>query len=252
MKKYFQDGSTYVWLTGVMASLSMLLVAGLLMLIFYYGFSTFWQNDVATIKLNDGSYISGEFKKEGKNYNNEDTVQLKIGNRDLYGLDFRWFNKKNIEQINYNKELLLIERNEWGVFYGFPKELSTENETIIYETDKNRFYQALEEKLNYKQVIRKKMEDIEYKISEINYNLRNLNLEKKSSSSIRVKEIEGKMSEATANPDMRESLTAESNSLMEKLSMLEAQVERLREALEQEGLRFEKKTSKKDKEKEEK
>ena len=150
MKKYFQDGSTYVWLTGVMASLSMLLVAGLLMLIFYYGFSTFWQNDVATIKLNDGSYISGEFKKEGKNYNNEDTVQLKIGNRDLYGLDFRWFNKKNIEQINYNKELLLIERNEWGVFYGFPKELSTENETIIYETDKNRFYQELEEKLNYK------------------------------------------------------------------------------------------------------
>ena len=181
MKKYFQDGSTYVWLTGVMASLSMLLVAGLFMLIFYYGFSTFWQNDVATIKLNDGSYISGEFKKEGKNYDNEDTVQLKIGNRDLYGLDFRWFNKKNIESINYNKELLLIERNEWGVFYGFPKELSIENETIIYETDKNRFYQALEEKLNYKQVIRKKMEDIEYKISEINYNLRNLNLEKKFS-----------------------------------------------------------------------
>ena len=71
MKKYFQDGSTYVWLTGVMASLSMLLVAGLFMLIFYYGFSTFWQNDVATIKLNDGSYISGEFKKEGKNYDNE-------------------------------------------------------------------------------------------------------------------------------------------------------------------------------------
>ena len=66
------------------------------------------------------------------------------------------------------------------------------------------------------------------------------------------KEIEGKMSEATANPDMRESLTAESNSLMEKLSMLEAQVERLREALEQEGLRFEKKTSKKDKKEDEK
>ena len=66
------------------------------------------------------------------------------------------------------------------------------------------------------------------------------------------KEIEGKMSEATANPDMRESLTAESNGLMEKLSMLEAQVERLREALEQEGLRFEKKTSKKDKKEDEK
>ena len=61
-------------------------------------------------------------------------------------------------------------------------------------------------------------------------------------------QIEGKMSEATSNPDMRESLTAESNSLMEKLSMLEAQVEKLREVLEAEGMRFEKKKSKKNKE----
>lgn len=64
-------------------------------------------------------------------------------------------------------------------------------------------------------------------------------------------EIEGKMSEATSNPDMRESLTAESNSLMEKLSMLEAQVEKLRDALEAEGMRFEKKSSKKEKEEKE-
>ena len=58
-------------------------------------------------------------------------------------------------------------------------------------------------------------------------------------------QIEGKMSEATSNPDMRESLTAESNSLMEKLSMLEAQVNKLREVLEAEGMRFEKKKPKK-------
>jgi hypothetical protein len=60
------------------------------------------------------------------------------------------------------------------------------------------------------------------------------------------------MSEATSNPDMRESLTAESNSLMEKLSMLEAQVNKLREVLEAEGMRFEKKKPKKDNKKDEK
>ena len=58
-------------------------------------------------------------------------------------------------------------------------------------------------------------------------------------------QIEGKMSEATSNPDMRESLTAESNSLMEKLSMLEAHINKLREVLEAEGMRFEKKKPKK-------
>ena len=60
------------------------------------------------------------------------------------------------------------------------------------------------------------------------------------------------MSEATSNPDMRESVTAESNSLMEKLSMLEAQVNKLREVLEAEGMRFEKKKPKKDTKKDDK
>jgi len=66
------------------------------------------------------------------------------------------------------------------------------------------------------------------------------------------KQIEGKMSEATSNPDMREALTSESNGLMEKLSMLEAQMDKLREALEKEGLRFEKKKPKKDKKEDDK
>ena len=65
-------------------------------------------------------------------------------------------------------------------------------------------------------------------------------------------QIEGKMSEATSNPDMRESLTAESNNLMQKLSMLEAQVNKLREVLEAEGMRFEKKKPKKDTKKDDK
>mgnify|MGYP007047363357 CR=1 FL=1 len=65
-------------------------------------------------------------------------------------------------------------------------------------------------------------------------------------------QIEGKMSEATSNPDMREALTSESNGLMEKLSMLEMQMDKLREALEKEGLRFEKKSSKKSKKEDEK
>ena len=65
-------------------------------------------------------------------------------------------------------------------------------------------------------------------------------------------QIEGKMSEATSNPDMREALTSESNGLMEKLSILEMQMDKLREALEKEGLRFEKKSSKKSKKEDEK
>ena len=54
-------------------------------------------------------------------------------------------------------------------------------------------------------------------------------------------QIESNMSEAVSNPDMRESLSTESNSLYEKLSQVEGMIDRLRETLEKEGLKYEKK-----------
>lgn len=60
-------------------------------------------------------------------------------------------------------------------------------------------------------------------------------------------QIESKMQEAVSNPEMRESLQTESDTLLEKLTTLEAQVERLKDALETENIRLEKKGKKKDK-----
>jgi hypothetical protein len=60
-------------------------------------------------------------------------------------------------------------------------------------------------------------------------------------------EIEKNMAEATANPTMRETMQTKSNSLLEKLTQVEAMIERLRGGLEKEGLRLEKKKPSKDK-----
>ena len=54
MKK---NGSFYIWLTGCMMALSVLLVSGLIGLVMYYGFATFWQKDVALVQLKNNSYI---------------------------------------------------------------------------------------------------------------------------------------------------------------------------------------------------
>jgi len=59
--------------------------------------------------------------------------------------------------------------------------------------------------------------------------------------------IEKNMAEATANPTMRETLQTKSNSLLEKLTQVEAMIERLRGGLEKEGLRLEKKKPSDDK-----
>jgi len=54
-------------------------------------------------------------------------------------------------------------------------------------------------------------------------------------------QIEKNMSEAVSNPNMRESLSTESDGLYEKLSKVEGMIEKLREVLEAEGLKYEKK-----------
>ena len=52
-------------------ALSVLLVSGLIGLVMYYGFATFWQNDVALVQLKNNSYIIGEIRKKEINFNND-------------------------------------------------------------------------------------------------------------------------------------------------------------------------------------
>ena len=86
-------------------ALSVLLVSGLIGLVMYYGFATFWQKDVALVQLKNNSYIIGEIKKKEINFNNDLTVQLKTGNRDFYGVDFRWIKDSEIQSILIEERL---------------------------------------------------------------------------------------------------------------------------------------------------
>ncbi|MEJ2230376.1 MAG: hypothetical protein P8X46_04245 [Nitrospirales bacterium] len=42
-----------------------------------------------------------------------------MGNRDLYGLDFRWIDEKDIAQRAWPQDVVAFERREWGNFYGW-------------------------------------------------------------------------------------------------------------------------------------
>ena len=186
MKK---NGSFYIWLTGCMMALSVLLVSGLIGLVMYYGFATFWQKDVALVQLKNNSYIIGEIKKKEINFNNDLTVQLKTGNRDFYGVDFRWIKDSEIQSINYDKEILHIERDEWGSFYGYPKSFEHKDKKITYnKNNKNEFYNLINSSLKDKNKITKKINVINKKIGEINFELSELEKEKRVLSRVNLNE----------------------------------------------------------------
>ena len=44
-------------------------------------------------------------------------LRVKIGNRDIYGLDFKWINDDQIASETYPPDIALLERREWGNMY---------------------------------------------------------------------------------------------------------------------------------------
>ena len=127
MKKEFRKnrGESLVWASGM--ALACILIAALLMLgvIVGNGFPVFWPATFTQLTLKDGSHILGEVRQRQVAQDGAVArVQLKIGNRDLYGLDFRWVDAGDVRDEIRPADAIVLERSEHGDFYGFLKALT--------------------------------------------------------------------------------------------------------------------------------
>lgn len=123
-KKFWRQGEPFVWGTGVALSLILTLTFLLLYVVLINGIAVFWPKKVTLAALNDGTFLLGEVvQEETKPGSDRQRLQFKIGNRDLYGLDFRWVNEQDIRERSYPPAVYVLERQEHGNFYGYLKEL---------------------------------------------------------------------------------------------------------------------------------
>ncbi len=120
-------GDHLVALAGGALALSLLLVIGLVVLLAAHGLATFWPRPVAELELADGRRTMGEIHvRETATVQREKTgpaetierLQLKGGNRDLTGADFSWIDDREVRSVTYPADAVLLERREWGNFYG--------------------------------------------------------------------------------------------------------------------------------------
>lgn len=162
MNKFWKSGDPYVWMTGVALMFSLLMIAGLLYLIAVNGLSFFWPAPLAEIELKNGTKLLGEITAREKVHTfdtqskdeAEYRTQLKIGNRDLYGLDFRWVDDNQIVNTAYPQYAVVLERREWGNMYGFIKEITEDSKVIcqgnqecwgVLETQMPRYHRIYKE-----------------------------------------------------------------------------------------------------------
>ena len=183
MNKYWKSGDPFVWLTGVALMFSLLMIAGLMYLIAAKGLGFFWPSDIAEVKLKDGSVFLGEVTghEKAKLHGPEgeeifvERTQLKIGNRDLYGLDFKWIDDDNIEITTYPKYAVALERREWGNMYGFIKQISEGGNVVC--TGNEDCWPVLESQLPVYSSIYEEIKGIEKgEIGGINREIENLRL----------------------------------------------------------------------------
>jgi phosphate transport system permease protein len=131
MKRFWKSGDPFIWLSGGALAFSLVMVAGLVILVLVNGLGSFWPSPIARLTLADGKELMGQVAQREKipqpgappGTLERYRIQVRVGNRDLYGADFVWVDEANIVRRDFPAEAVLIERQEWGNLYGFIKEV---------------------------------------------------------------------------------------------------------------------------------
>ena len=118
-KQYWQRGEPWVWLCGGGLAFIIVMVVIMFWVVGTNGFSAFWVKPIFKVKLADDSFLLGEIVKEENTGTLNHSIQYKIGNRDLYGLDFKWVNAGDLVEWTTPEDVVMLERQEYGNFYGW-------------------------------------------------------------------------------------------------------------------------------------
>lgn len=187
-------GEPFVWLTAMGLSLGLLMVAGLLGIIVSNGLPVFWPSEVLELKLKPGvknplpggrETITGQLvqKREkripilgpdGEKIEDQREIQLFVGNKDAYRTGFVFVNNADVASISRPTDICRIERLEYGIAFGFLKELRIDGGEIM-PADSPKFAETLARLSTEAANRRTKIERIErHQIGRINARIKEL------------------------------------------------------------------------------
>ncbi len=145
-----------IWITGGSVAISLILVLGVLALIAVRGLGHFWPSALVQVEVTERN---GEvIPVLGEVHDTESVARqvvadlgyeipenqplvtrhkFKIGNRQEYGNDFRWFvaGEGLMGEWEYPENVVVLERTEWGDFFGFPIRVLEAGEEVAVADD---------------------------------------------------------------------------------------------------------------------
>ncbi|MBA4290417.1 MAG: phosphate ABC transporter, permease protein PstA [Pseudomonas sp.] len=207
LKTWFKSGTPWIWMNAGAVSIAVIMTLGLLTVIAVRGLGHFWPADVvqATYQIpgQEARLMAGEISRmeevprarlaasgmpvdpEGGEFMTREL--FKVGNRDLFGADFTWVVGEWLSNPSTPENLTVLERREWGNFYGYLVNVK-ENGELIAEGDAS--WPVLKERIERIDQLHKQLVRIEKKdIGRINAGLERIRLQ------TRKLELQGKLDE---------------------------------------------------------
>ncbi|MCP5176949.1 MAG: phosphate ABC transporter permease PstA [Moraxellaceae bacterium] len=243
LREYFKSGEAWVWLNAGAVAISLIMVIGILGLVAVRGLGHFWPSDVMQAQYSyqgQSSTIVGELYDEKVDTAKRlreagveipqgvETVtrySIKQGNKDVTGQDFKWVLAANLQNIQYPKDIVVLERYEWGTFYGRLKAVK-ENGQLIAEGDSA--WAALQSRLERSNGFHEQIKDLEKgEVGSINFKLEKLRLQE------RKLELEGKLDDA-----QRAKFAQQRDEQNQKYEVLKTKLEQLRHDMERDSAVF--------------
>jgi len=202
-------GQALTWLCGGALAFNLLLVISILLLLAWNGLSYFWQRDLVELTLKDGRKVLGEVwevEQAAEATGSRaaaaiDRLRMKIGNRDVGGLDFAWFDAKDIAGRSRPRDVVMLERLEWGNFYGSMAELRKGGQVLA--TGQAAVWKVFEPLHERKARELEAIEDLEKgAIGDINYEIEQLRLRQKKLDLERLPEAERRRRKAAIDQEL--------------------------------------------------
>ena len=147
-RSWFSSGSPWIWITSSAVSLSLISVAGLLVLIAINGLSYFWPSNLYQFEIQSPSgnqqALIGEIhdtqvistpSTASTTAEPPERLLIKIGNREHFGQSFIWIATSQIQSQTLPPSLVKVDRLHHGSLYGEIVAYKNNEQLIAYQLD---------------------------------------------------------------------------------------------------------------------
>lgn len=127
---HFRHGGIFVWFSGTLLAFCLAMILSLVGFIAAKGMGYFWPATLVQVQTPEGPVLGEITGHEPARGEESEKIQFRVGNRDIYGQDFRWVPAAGMGTPEQPKDVLLIERLEYGPFIGRIASLSHEGQVM--------------------------------------------------------------------------------------------------------------------------